>query len=273
MSADVELPPDDACPWLLGADAGEAVSDLGDHGLELPSDDHGLELPSDDLGLELPSDDLGLDLLWQDPEGGVIAKRRKRKRNWQREVGPTRKQLMHGIHHISLRDPELWHISVPEQLSGVPQEDGMEAYSPPRVMPVMAELGLRANVSADILTGWDFDSPLMRHLFVVEIKGRRPWLLILSPPCTMLCMLMGWNWWRMKRDHREARLSQGLLHVEFSMFLADLQEYQGCFYVFEHPRGAITWEHSNGQRIMSRKTCLVADFDMCAFGTTRPIIM
>ena len=30
--------------------------------------------------------------------------------------------------------------------------------------------------------------------------------------------------------------------------------------------GAITWEQSNVQRIMSRQTCLVADFVMCAFG-------
>ena len=79
MSADVELPPDDACPWLLGADAGEAVSDLGDHGLELPSDD---------LGLELPSDDLGPDLLWEDPEGGVVPNGARGKGTGNGKLGP-----------------------------------------------------------------------------------------------------------------------------------------------------------------------------------------
>ena len=77
---------------------------------------------------------------------------------------------------------------------------------------------------------------------------------------------MAWNWWRMKRDKREARLSQALMHLEFSMFLADLQESLGRFYVFEHPLQAITWEHERVQEIMRRETCLVAEFHMCAFG-------
>ena len=153
----MELPPDDTDPVMQSSESEPSV---------VPTSQE-LEMPLDDPGLE-------------DEEIDFSTKRRKVSKHRHRE-GPTRKQLMHSILHIALRDPVLWHYPVPLHLQGMPPEDGMEAYSPPRVLPVMAMRGMHGEVSADFCTGWDFNNEQMRQLFVGEVKGRSPQVLFLSP--------------------------------------------------------------------------------------------
>lgn len=256
----MELPPDDSCPAPPSSDGG------GDSAPQLPPDDDGVFEAEDDGqgGLQLPPDDDGFD---GQPVRGRHKCRavKKGKLKWPR-VGPSRRELLGHITHIALRDPGLTCVPVQCEEAWTPQEDGMEVFSPPRVLPVMKTMHMTGSISADLLTGWSLEKLEVQMQLVAEVKARRPKVLILSPPCTMLCVMMNWNWWRMSRSKRERKFRTAILLLEFCMFLVDLQESEGRYYVFEHPLSALTWEQPVVRQLLHRATCMVADFHMCAFG-------
>ena len=109
--------------------------------------------------------------------------------------GPSRWEIMDGIVMVPPRAPWLWNA--PAVVMHTEHDDLMEIDSQPRVIPAACLRGLRADLACDLHTGWNLSCPTVRMQLVGEIKGRQPTVLIMSPPCTCHCSLMGWNWWRM----------------------------------------------------------------------------
>ena len=112
----------------------------------------------------------------------------------------------------------------------------MEVYSPPRVIPFPRRAWFSRGLSADLITGWNFIKAGTRIALVIEVKVRRPQVLIVSPPCTWFSSLQSLNWWKMPRDFREQQLREASLHVEFCCVLMWLQTVAGRKVLFEHPQ-------------------------------------
>ena len=213
---------------------------------------------------DLPSDDDGLPELREElPE--VKEKRRvKRPRKRTHFDGPRMEELM-KVEVVPHRMPDLWFAApLPAQLDGTIQDDFLEVYSPPRLVPLAVKRNMRASVSMDLLTGWNFLSMDAKISAVQDIKARRPKVIMLSPPCTMFSGLMNLNWAKLEPGRRETSLLNGTNHLEFSMLLADLQESAGRGWCFEHPAAARSWKNQAVERMT--EPARVAHFDQCMFG-------
>jgi len=238
---------------------------LVDHGpavcLQLPDDD-------DDEG-DLPPDilhELTLDGPVEGPAGRQAKLRvRGRLKAKVEYPGPGVSDIMQCLEMVPHRTPMLWNVRVPMQLDGTLQDDLMEVYSPPRMVAVAKQVGLRAELSVDLLTGWNLLDPEVRLNVVQEIHRRRPRVLMMSPPCTWFSGLMNLNWKKIKPVVREQALRDATLHLEFCMLLADLQASHGRGWVFEHPDRAKSWNNAKVKDLLCTNA-LVARFDQCMFG-------
>ena len=69
-----------------------------------------------------------------------------------------------------------------------------------------------------------------------------PWLLVVSPPCTMFSTLQGFS--MNKKDEEEVRpkMKEAMMHVAFGVLLCLRQAKAGRKFVFEHPVGASSWQ-------------------------------
>jgi hypothetical protein len=227
------------------------------------------------MELDLPSDDDGPGLDTMEPVSGQKGKRQakwttkkdtqpqKRKKCNPRFEGRSIDEVMKTV-VIPHRASDLWFVEVPRELQGVPQDDFMEIYSPPRLVPLAVQAGMRASASLDLLTGWNFLTADGRALAVQEVKTRRPKVLMLSPPCTMFSGLMNLNWFKLPVDRREQSLINGTTHLEFSMLLADLQHSSGRGFCFEHPQTARSWKNERVDKMKGQVQ--MATFDQCMFG-------
>ena len=180
--------------------------------------------------------------------------------------GPSREQLLKEEWQIPRRVPELWFASVPRYLDGTLQDDFAEVYSPPRILPHAVEIGLRGDLSADLTTGYNLLTHSSRLDLMMQVKARRPKVLMLSPPCTMMSGLQNLNWCKMLPETREAEFREGMLHLNFSMLLADLQVSSGRAFIFEHPDPALSWHHTSAVEMATVPNACHARFHMCCFG-------
>ena len=60
-----------------------------------------------------------------------------------------------------------------------------EVYSPPRVIELAQQFGLRRGFALDLTNGWDFTLASDRARALKLLRRDRPVLLIGSPPCTV----------------------------------------------------------------------------------------
>ena len=76
--------------------------------------------------------------------------------------------------------------------------DITEVFSPERVTKIASEHGLKAGLSMDLRTGWDFRRKEDRRKAKKYILEEKPVLVIGSPVCTPFSTLQRWNWGRTK---------------------------------------------------------------------------
>ena len=240
-----------------------------------------LDLSEDNMGeaglLELPEAPSDNDMFEGEDDFIVLppdivleargSKRHKRRKPYPpHQKGASRKEVMNSTEMVPSRQSVLWEALPTPSAIFVVQDDVAEVYSPQRVLVETQRLGLRGDLSADILTGWDFRREDHRIAFMVRLKTQRPRVLILSPPCTMHSALMAMNWYYMPIDVRLALYREGLLHLEFCCLLIDYQVSQGFGYVYEHPASALSWQNRKMRRAMADPNSLLAIFEMCMFG-------
>lgn len=179
--------------------------------------------------------------------------------------GRSMVEIMESLEMVPHRQHLLWGVSVPPALDGSLQDDLVEVYSPPRMVLVAKKAGLRADLSIDLLTGWNLLDQDRRVQVVQQIKARRPKVLMMSPPCTWFSGLMNLNWNKIGPVVREQAFRDATLHLEFCMLLADLQESEGRGWALEHPDTAKSWNNAK-VRMVSSHGALMSRFDQCMFG-------
>ena len=75
------------------------------------------------------------------------------------------------------------------------------------------------------------------------------------------------NWAKMTQEKRETLLREAILHLEFSLLLADYQQSYDRKFALEHPDKALSWNSSKIKYLMDKDQCIrLARFDMCCFG-------
>jgi hypothetical protein len=185
----------------------------------------------------------------------------------QRIVFPGRsmKEILETLEMVPRRHHPLWSVEVPRNLAGKLQDDLVEVYSPERMVPIAQKVGLRGDLSIDLLTGWNLLDPEVQLQVVREIKMRRPKVLMMSPPCTWFSGLMNLNWAKISPPIREQGFRDATLHLEFCMLLADLQESEGRGWVLEHPDAAKSWGNAKVKDRLAHGSHM-ARFDQCCFG-------
>jgi hypothetical protein len=179
--------------------------------------------------------------------------------------GRSRDEIAQVLDMVPSCQRLLWDAGVPSRLDGTLPDDLVEIHSPARMVPMARTHGLRAELSVDLLTGWDLLNLEVRVRLVQEIKQRRPKVLMMSPPCTWFSQLMNLNWGKIKPVVREQAFLDATLHLEFCMLLADLQASQGRGWAFEHPDGAMSWRNTKVEAVLG-EGAMVARFDQCMFG-------
>lgn len=167
---------------------------------------------------------------------------------------------------VPLNYMPLFTAQIPPYLNGTLQDDFMEIFSPPRIGEQCRRKGLRFQVAADLVTGWNLLHLDDQIRLVQEVKARQPKVLGMSCPCTWFSQLMSINWWKIAEPRRTAMMKQAVTMLEFSMFLANLQMQSARGFYHEHPDGAMSWKNMNVHTIMSTEGCMVSRFDMCVFG-------
>lgn len=85
-----------------------------------------------------------------------------------------------------------------------------EVYSPPRVCPLVRDLGYRARRSIDTKSFWDLNLPDIQHALLNDLFSLRPFFTLLCPPCTYMSPLMFSNWNRMDVEKRFLTMYSGV---------------------------------------------------------------
>lgn len=119
-------------------------------------------------------------------------------------------------------------VKLPEAVTG---SDVAEVYSPPRVTQMAKQLGMRSGFALDLSVPgadgrlWDFSKPEARKRAWQLVLEGRPYMLILSPPCTAFSSWQALN--KARHASYGARYSKvfkdAMVHVMFSLRLAQLQ--------------------------------------------------
>ena len=133
-----------------------------------------------------------------------------------------------------------------------------EVYSPPRVVKMANEMGMRGGWSLDLTTTdedglpWDFNSIKMRNRATREIIQDKPLVVIGSPMCIEYSIVNRVNHCRMPKEVVEAKLRYARKHLEFCIRLYEIQWQSGRYFLHEHPDGAGSWNAPMMKKLMSR---------------------
>ena len=143
----------------------------------------------------------------------------------------------------------------------------VEVFSPPRVAPWLAALGVDRTLSIDILHGWDLTSPLTRRLLIEYFTRHKPSVAMLSPPCTTFSSLQRLSVGKIK-DHtlQAAKEAEGRLLSQLATKIADVQVASGRAFCFEHPSTATSFSEPCLMSLLKRPGVQAVQFDQCMFG-------
>ena len=115
---------------------------------------------------------------------------------------------------------------------------------------------------------WDFNKVQKRTRAETILRMERPWLLVLSPPCTMFSQLMHRNRWRMSREEWRRRWNEAIRHIRWCMRLCQIQQSLGGIYLYEQPWGAASWKDTTVIEQCASPGAICVKSHMCAHGMT-----
>ena len=129
--------------------------------------------------------------------------------------------------------------------------DVAEAYSPPRMATMAAALGFNPGFSMDLTTVNNEGKPLdlsdkkMQDAAIKQQDEQKPWLLVVSPPCTWFSTLMNWNIAKMDESKVRENMKQAIGHLAFAVLMCLRQAKAGrnsCSNIQQEPhRGRLRW--------------------------------
>ena len=249
---------------LLPPDDGFQLPTPDDGNFELPPPDDNFDLPPPDNGFTLPPEDEPLHPNHRaDDDDGARAKKQR----------VTKHVCQHPYTEQILRKAEVPKYSLKElrmqyAITNAQQDDIMEVFSPPRLVPASRARGLIANLSIDVLCGWDLTQPQIRNFAMQQIRARRPRVLLVSPPCTVFSSLQHLNKGKVSEEDFKLRFAEGedLLKVAVDMCVLQLQARPPRAFIFEHPLAASSWQHPSVKHVAERAGIYCPHFDQCRFG-------
>ena len=148
--------------------------------------------------------------------------------------------------------------------------DFAELFSPPRIVPLAQESGLkvRRDHIFDLDADWDVRKKSCRNSFREFQRRHRPRMLMESPECKAFSQLMNVNWQRMNPSEVRRIRSEGELMWDFSVEAAEEQYAVGDYFALEHPAYASSWSKPRIQKLLRKPGVALIEFDMCHYGLT-----
>ena len=153
------------------------------------------------------------------------------------------------------------------------KHDVSEFYSPPRVVKMAKTLGMRGGVSLDLTVPasdgyvWDFSRKHCRDKALEIVEDQKPLFLMLSPECTPYSNIQNLNMRTpMGKAKVEAARRRGDVHLLFCVTLARKQMEGGRYFVYEHPKSAVSWDNPNVAKLASTPGAMRTELDQCEFG-------
>ena len=140
-----------------------------------------------------------------------------------------------------------------------------EVFSPPRIGPVLRKMGGRCSRSIDCKNFWDLSKPDIQHCLLSDVATRKPFFLMLGPPCTMFGTLIFSNWFRMVKEAREERLREAVMLVDVSAWLCTMQAERGDYFALENPEGSQFWTRPNAPGLPRRMMLIHIAFKVLAW--------
>ena len=150
---------------------------------------------------------------------------------------------------------ELSKIEATHTNSGV---DLAEVYSPPRMMKQATKLGYSAGFVMDLTTKdedgsqWDLSDVDMQRKADASLVEEAPWLLAISPPCTMFATIQALSFMRQDDEVIGSRMKEAMAHVGFVVKLCLMQAKEGRKFLIEQPAGVSSWGHSAHEQVVVR---------------------
>jgi len=146
--------------------------------------------------------------------------------------------------------------------------DLVEMYSPERIATVAREKGLRAGLSMDLLTGWNFDREQDREEARRYVRRVKPMVVVGSPMCTAFSQLQNLNWGKSEERDEKMReaLKKACRHMEFMMEIYQIQIDGGRYFLHEHPATASSWRLKKVIEIQSQDEVMTVVGDQCELG-------
>ena len=152
------------------------------------------------------------------------------------------------------------------------EDDIVEVYSPPRVVPVANSLGLKGDRSLDLKTGVDFMLEQDRDLSIRLLQIHKVHFLMLSPPCTSFSPIHKlFNKKVMMSETGKKKWDKAMIMLKHSMDCARVQVMNKRLFVFEHPWRATSWTQNCVMDIMGLPGVHKVVFDQCCFGAVTKI--
>ena len=151
-------------------------------------------------------------------------------------------------------------------------KDIAEAYSPPRMVEAAMRLGYKPGFAIDLTKKnkdgkpWDLSIPERQEEALSLLDEMAPWVLIMSPPCTMFSTLQGFNFKRQDEADVEPRMKAAIEHLAFCVLLCRRQAAAGRKFVFEHPAGASSWQLNLIKKLYQIENTAKVNFDFCQAG-------
>ena len=126
--------------------------------------------------------------------------------------------------------------------------------------------GFRAQMSYDLLTGWDLESPATQARVLRGLACRRPKVVMLSSPCTPFSKLQNLSKGKRCPMKQAEQLETGRELLRFSMRVAKMQLDRHDGFCHEHPTGASSWAEDCVQAVLNQPSVKLARFHQCMFG-------
>ena len=151
----------------------------------------------------------------------------------------------------------------------------LSSIAPQRVVEMAKELGMKGGVSLDLTVPtndgylWDFRRKHCTDRAMQIVVDKRPLFLMKSPECTPYSNIQNLN---MRTPAGKAKVEaarrQGDVHLKFCMTLAKVQMEGGCYFIYEHPMSAASWNNNDVDGLAATEGVMRTELDQCEFGLT-----
>ena len=101
----------------------------------------------------------------------------------------------------------------------------------------------------------------------IIVEDQKPLFLMLSPECRPYSNIQNLNMRTpMGQAEVEAARRRGDVHLMFCVTLARKQMEGGRYFVYEHPKSAVSWDNPNVAKLASTPGVMRTELDQCEFG-------